>query len=405
MTQEIHEAVVIGAGIAGLNCAHRLIDRGADVVVVADTVGGRTLYDKEQEVNFGTYFVMTNYHNAKTFVTEKQWINPLSCQFFDEDGTSYATLSTNTLKRSPGFVAFVAAMATFIPHYERFKKNCEYMSQRDAMALDPFIKKLYDQPASAWIAEHHIGGFARDYITKFSYACTGVDANAINALDFCNVTHGLVLQMHLFAFDAEAQERALGSHFVKDLVTAHEVDDDGVHVVTTRGGQQLRARNVVFATPAFDTAELLGLDATGIRATSALYVENIRGTMRPGLDQKDMNLFPFSSPIIFTALQPGGTYLVYSREPDIDHDRLFTDWELIGRKEWEKAEYVVGNSYIEQQYGPSTFVAGDHNGLGLEPAAISGIYAANQVLKTLSHGASSRATFVPPASSFTAQEA
>lgn len=398
----IHDVVVVGAGIAGLNAAHRLIDNGADVLVVADTVGGRTVYDEGQQVNFGTYFVMTNYHHAKKYVVEKQWINPLTCRFFDEDGRSYELLSVNTLKRLPGALAFAGAMAEFIRHYERFKKTCEFMSQRDAMDLDPYIRKLYDQPASAWIKEHHIGGFAKDYITKFSYACTGVDAEAINALDFCNVTHGLVLQMRLFTFDAEAQERALGDHFVKDLVTSHE-EADGVHTVITAGGRSVRARNVIFATPAYDTARLLGLDDSVVRPTSALYVENVKGRMRSELDRADMNLFPFSSPVIFTAKQPVGTYLVYSREPDIDKDRLFVEWELVGRKEWPKAEYVVGNSYIEQQYGPSTFVAGDHNGLGLEPAAISGLYAANQVLKTLAvHPAGAHATFTPPATSFTA---
>lgn len=45
--------------------------------------------------------------------------------------------------------------------------------------------------------------------------------------------------------------------------------------------------------------------------------------------------------------------------------------------------YVQGRAYVEQQYGESTYVAGDHNGLGLEPAAISGVYAARQILKKL----------------------
>ena len=35
---------------------------------------------------------------------------------------------------------------------------------------------------------------------------------------------------------------------------------------------------------------------------------------------------------------------------------------------------------MEQQYGEDIYVAGDHNGLGLEPAAISGIFAANQII-------------------------
>lgn len=375
-----HDVVVIGAGIAGLTCAHQLLEQDADVLVVSDTVGGRTVYDKDEKVNFGTYFVMADYHNAKKFVTQTTWINPLSCRFFGDDGESFATLSANTVKRLPGFLAFAAAMARFIPHYERFKTNCEYMSQRDAMQVDPYIRKLYDEPAAAFITEHHIGGVARDYIAKFSYACTGVDTDQINALDFCNVTHGLVLQMHRFTFDADAQEHALGSHYVEDLVVSHE-EHDGLHTLTTQSGQALQARNVVFATPAVDTARLLGLGK--IRGTSALYVEHLRGTLRSGLQGEQMNLFPFSSPTIFTAVQDDGTYLVYSREPEIDHDKLFADWEVVGRKEWPDAEYVRGNDYIEQQYGPSTYVAGDHDGLGLEPASISGLYAANQILKKL----------------------
>lgn len=42
--------------------------------------------------------------------------------------------------------------------------------------------------------------------------------------------------------------------------------------------------------------------------------------------------------------------------------------------------YVQGAAFMEQQYGAGLYVAGDHNGLGLEPAAISGIFAANQII-------------------------
>jgi hypothetical protein len=96
-----------------------------------------------------------------------------------------------------------------------------------------------------------------------------------------------------------------------------------------------------------------------------------------------MNLFPFSSPIIFTAVQDDRTVLVYSREPVIDLDALFVHHERLGRRDWVKAMYVSGAAYVEQQYGDTTYVAGDHNGLGLEPAAISGVYAARQILAKL----------------------
>lgn len=345
----IHDVVVIGAGSAGLSCAHTLAEGGADYLLVSETLGGRIDYSPAEGVNFGAYFVMANYHHAAKLVTRRTWINPFSCRFHDGTGNSFATLSGNTVRRLPGFLAFAAVMARFIRHYGRFKRNCEYMSQREAMEVDPYIGRLFVQPASEFIARHHLGGVARDYVSKFSYACTGVDMDTISALDFLNVCQGLVVAIHRFEFDEKAQAARLGEHFIRGTVTGHALAD-GVHTVTLADGTTIKAGNVIFATPAAITSTFLDI-----------------GELRD----------------IFTALQDDGSYLVYSRAPEIDLSGLFTEHEVLGCKDWVKAMYVQGRAYIEQQYGDSTYVAGDHNGLGLEPAAISGVYAARQVLKKL----------------------
>jgi glycine/D-amino acid oxidase-like deaminating enzyme len=373
----VHDAVVIGAGSAGLSCTRVLQDGGADVRVVSDTVGGRLAYDATEAVNFGAYFVMSNYRNAERLVTRRTRINPLSCRFHGPDG-SFATLSGHTVRRIPGLAAFALVMARFMRHYARFKRNCEYMSQREAMELDPYIARLFVQPASEFIAAHRLGAVAEDYVSKFSYACTGVDLDSITALDFCNVSQGLVIPIHRFSVDEPAIRARLGDALVEDTVVEHS-EQDGIHTVTTAGGISLQARDVVFATPAAVTAQLLGLGE--IRQTCQLYVLHVQGRLRAGLDGEAMNLFPFSSPIIFTAVQDDGSVLVYSREPEVDLDALFVQHELLSRRDWDKAMYVSGRAYVEQQYGHSTYVAGDHNGLGLEPAAISGVYAARQILK------------------------
>jgi glycine/D-amino acid oxidase-like deaminating enzyme len=376
----IHDVVVVGAGGAGLSAARTLQDAGADLVVVSDTIGGRTAYDPVAGVNWGTYFVMANYRNASRLVTRRTRIDPLSCRFHDGEGRSFATLSGHTLRRAPGFARFALVMARVIRHYERYKRLCEYMSQREAMEVDPYIGRLFRQPAADFVAAHGLEAVAHDYVSKFSYACTGVDLEQITALDFLNVAQGLVLPIHRFSFDEVAERARLGHRLVPGTVVRIG-EDDGVQVVVTASGEEIRARNLVLATPAAVTAELLGLGE--IRQHCRLYVAHVRGRIRPGLDGEQMNLFPFSSPIVFTAVQDDGTYLVYSREPEIDLDALFTTHEQLGYRAWDKAMYVSGRAYVEQQYGDAVYVAGDHNGLGLEPAAISGIYAARQVLKKI----------------------
>jgi glycine/D-amino acid oxidase-like deaminating enzyme len=64
----------------------------------------------------------------------------------------------------------------------------------------------------------------------------------------------------------------------------------------------------------------------------------------------------------------------------VDLGQVCEQFHLLASMHWEKAMYVQGAAYLDQEHGNGVYVAGDHNGLGLEPAAISGIFAANQIL-------------------------
>ena len=83
---------------------------------------------------------------------------------------------------------------------------------------------------------------------------------------------------------------------------------------------------------------------------------------------------------MMTNQQPDGTYLIYTREKDVDLHQVCEQFHVLATVHWEKAMYTQGTAYLDQQYGDDLYVAGDHNGLGLEPTAISGIFAANQIL-------------------------
>lgn len=54
-------------------------------------------------------------------------------------------------------------------------------------------------------------------------------------------------------------------------------------------------------------------------------------------------------------------------------DQYFESREVLGKKYWEYALYTTVHEALPQNLAPGLIMAGDVNGLGMEPAAISDI--------------------------------
>jgi len=372
--------IVVGGGSAGMSCALRLKEAGQEFVLLTDVLGGRICYSEQEQVNFGAYFVMANYNFAKRLVSRRTWINPFSVTFHNSDTESFNTISWHSVRRVPQLLKFYLAMFTFIRHYNKYKERCQVMPQREAMAADKYIEDLFHKPASQFIKEKGFEKAAHDYISKFSYACTGVDMENITALDMMNCCMGLAIPIHRFSFDRAGMEQKLNGRVQYGTLTSVE-QSGGLFRLKTGDGKEYTANNLVLATPAVVTQRLLGLDGP-LRQTCKLYVYHIKAKLKDKFAKKEMNVFPFVSKIVFSAVMDDGSCLVYTRE---NNEKLLNlichEYQMIGMKGWDKAMYVYGQAYVDQQYGDRLYVAGDHNGLGLEPTALSGVYAANQIIQ------------------------
>jgi hypothetical protein len=378
---EKRRVIVIGAGSAGMSCALKLAEANVDYLIITDKLGGRIHYSEEEKVNFGAYFIMQSYLNAKKLVIRETWINPLSVLFNNSDTDYFPTLSFRTLSMSFQLLKFARLMIQFMRHYAKFKNNCEVMTQTEAMNADPYIKDYFFKSASDFIRENKIEKIAGQMISKFSYACTGVPMEKITTLDFMNVCQGLVIPIHRFKFDQKALEQKFSGHLDYDTV-ARLSSVNGQYEIETNSGKSYQAEFVVAATPAAVTKVLLD-SKDPLRQTCKLYTFHVKAEWMDKFNKYQMNLFPFESEIIFTAVQDDGTYLIYTREEKADLRQVCIRYELISMVAWDKAMYVYGDAYLEQKFADNLYIAGDHNGLGLEPTAISGIYAANQIIKAL----------------------
>lgn len=371
------KTIIIGGGIAGMSCAMRLAQAQQDFLLITENLGGRIKYMRDEKFNFGAYFVMSNYSNARQLLTTGTWINPIDACFHLSATERYAVLSGHTLGLLPELLRFYQVMWKFSRHYEPYKQRCLTLPQKAALEADAYMAEIFSMPALQFVRAKKFERAAEEYLSKFAYACTGASMEQLTALDFLTASQGMVLPIYEFTFNPEMVTQKLGERLVYDNITRIE-SQPGKHTLIGKSGQVYQAEKVVVATPATVTQQLLGIRE--IRAASQIHVFHVKASLKAEFRQHSANLLPYSSEIMMINKQHDGTYLIYSRKKDVDLRQVCEQFHLLASMHWENAMYIQGPAYLEQQYGNGIYIAGDHNGLGLEPTAISAIFAANQIL-------------------------
>ena len=400
------KTIIVGAGAAGMNAALELQKAGEPYLVITDDVGGRIHNDEDLHMNYGAVFFFGSYHHMldpeKNIIQPTVDVVPSLLQAAGNDGgKQWAAISLKTLGDLPSLWRYMKWMrTTFLPHYESFKKDCETMQVSAALAKDPFMDKLYHQSAADMIRELNVEPIARDLVSMFAHACTGTPPQKLSALDYLNCVQPLTLKLPSmklvmcltrFDFDKAGMTERLGQgsgSIELDKVTAVQQLADGWQV-QTEGGATRSCDNLILATPADITASLLApvqaVPAIEVRNASVLYAYLLDAKIKEHYSHHTVHIFNEKTPIIFIARRNDGRYEIFTEvdfEADggVRMDEYFDEWAVVGRKHWPKALFTNPNIVTDQNPAPGLILAGDQNGLGMEPAAISGVYAANKVL-------------------------
>lgn len=400
-----YETIVLGAGAAGMNCCLELQKANREYLLVSPNIGGRICNDEQRHMNYGAVFYFGTYKYMLASDLLKGTVDVLPKlsmgQCHHDNGKSYEPVSATTVADAPSLFSYMKWMRdTFIPRYAAFKDNCCTMEVSAALEKDPMIKELYTESAEHFIERMKFGPICHDLISMFAHACTGTKNRDLTALDYLNTVQPLTMKivgvpplnllfdLKRFDFDSEGVKARLAQGSGEVLIgeAASVTKADGSWVVRV-DGDMLACENLVMATPAHITAQLLteGTDVPplDIRKASQLTGYLIRGKARPGYAEHTVHLFDDTIPIIYIAKRLDGDYEIFT-EVDFEEgnkfDQYFESWEVLGKKHWEYALYTAAHEALPQNLAPGLIMAGDVNGLGMEPAAISGIYAANKIL-------------------------
>jgi hypothetical protein len=376
MTYKVYETIIIGAGISGLACARRLQKFDKDFLIISKDIGGRILTSDDGFINYGAFFVCSDYQNVLKFVKLKSRIK-LRDFCFHNNNQIYVLFEPKLLIYLIQFIKILKIQFKFRRALRRFRKISENISQKKAIENDSFLKDLYMKKATDFVKENNIQSSTDTYLSKGLYSTTFSSIEEMNTFSFLQFLLQLITPIYTFDFEKEKmiepfkEKILLGC--VSDINFKNEIYKIKLYDKT------YYSKNIVLATQISWSKNFANIKKINKSVNTNML--HIKGFPRDIFSKKFYHLFtPFNEVQAIADLN-NGTYLFYYRDKRPNLKSYFTKYQIISHHFWNPAGTINGHNLIESNRGNNMYLIGDYNIAGLEESYISGLYAANQIIQ------------------------
>jgi hypothetical protein len=369
------KTIIIGAGVAGIGCARRLSEKGEDnFIVISKDVGGRVKSSPNGQVNYGAYYVRNDYKYIKDFVRIKRRVAFENTRVYINN----KVYKVSSLLFYHPFKLFklILLILNFYRFYKKFRQRSEIVSQKFAIQENEYLNKLYQEPALIFLKKHNLEALieAIDPLARCNGFTSLKDISAFDMLE-----GGLIITQGAYEYEF------LKSKFIepinKNLVMGNVVKatrSSGTWEVTLENGDDYKSDSLVLATSVEQTSKILNMqfDCNKGIAANTFHIEG-----KPNESFNDamiVSIMEGDNLAIFK--QEDGTYVFYSFNQQPELETYFSEYNIINKESWNPALHL-GDKVIDSDQGNGLYVIGDANISGLEDSYITGIYAANKIIK------------------------
>lgn len=372
------DTIIIGGGIAGLSCANTLNESGKDFLLITKDVGGRILTSDDGNVNYGAYFVCSDYNHFLKYCFRDRRIR-LSKFLFHKKSKRYLLFSFKTLVYLPQFIRLIYLLKKFRKHFYKFRKKSESISQKQAIKEDEFLLKLYEIKAKDFIKENCLEEVTKDFISESLYSCTFSPITDMNAFHYLQFSLPLIVPCYEFRFKKDSMTAKYQDKIILDTVIRIEQDKIGYTVITKTS--KYRTTNVVLGTQIETTKKLIVLKEKTNKPVNA-HMFHIKGTPNLKIEKGEFQMFDPSMDTMAISHQMDGTYLFYSKRENPNFKKYFNEVSIIEHKYWKPVGNINGHNLIEANINKNMYLIGDYNVIGLEDSFITGIYAGTKIIES-----------------------
>ena len=142
MSSKTYDTIIIGGGLSGLACAKHLQEHNEDFLLISKDIGGRILTSKDGTVNYGAFFVHSDFYHTLKYVKLKNQIR-LRDFCFHEGEETYVLFEPAFTKYTFQFLKALRLLYKFRKAFRKFRKVCENTSQKEAIENDSYLHDLY----------------------------------------------------------------------------------------------------------------------------------------------------------------------------------------------------------------------------------------------------------------------
>lgn len=374
---------IIGGGIAGLACARQLHDAGHPFLLLTDRLGGRMHAGPSPVRNFGAAYITRDYRHVGRFVRRGPRVR-MRDVFFPDGDRLVSLFHARTVRHSRALAGLYALLIPFRARLNALRAHSQWLCQRDLMQADPLLSRYVAEPADEFVRRHRLRELHDVFTHPLVHSTLFVPTERMNAFYFLACLMPIVVPTYLANFTGGLERLCAGfEHQIRRTeVSSVQLARGGLYRVQA-GTDEWLARNVVLAVPSHNLRRIYPeLDEAGAQGAQEIPIctLHVAGRRRPAYRPGKIVFFRPGEPT--TVLLPlADCDLLFTRRPDPDLSPYYEEHAVVGRVRWKTAIFLSGMMWRGLAPRPNLYTIGDYNVCGPEDSFLTGMFAANQILR------------------------
>lgn len=375
------DALIIGGGISGLSCGHQLAKNKVNFLLLTKNIGGRVSCSKDYKFDYGASYIIDNDFHMNKFTIKFEKLQ-LKDFYFSHNNQIHNFMSLNNLKYAPNIIPFLFHIHNVRSHLLMYRKKAPYKSIKQCFNEDPVLSHYWNLSAKDFIKNHGLNEL-EDFFGKYVITATSfTDIKNINALLFLVVFFPAVFPTHRVCFKHTFDKLTKKYKKRIKITTVKKVKrtKNNTYIVLT-DNSIYKTKYLVFAAPEKSLRNVYKLPKP--LSQQDAYSVHVKGNKKQPYYNKKAILFHPDNDINMMWNEYKYNDILFSKKPIKSLKKYYSSYEIVKKIHWSPALIIPGKKLIDQNFEPNAFLASDYNISLLEDSFLTGLYAANQIIKKL----------------------